>query len=261
LPISIYEINGMPEDERRALLSILVPPRLLERIGVDPRSFRNPAGKECVRFVCPENMPFLQIDVRRDPGDRDAAYFLDVSTSSFGQMEISFIIVNDPDGERFDIDRDASGLDTYFGTARRNIPEEVRALEAGLAPGQVRRGMRIMREMVISWDAFFQRAGHKFYFLEPLSYNSAILYEQNGFQYIKGREKMIWIDREFRPGGELHARLDGSTPFRRPANARTVRGRSWAIHDGILGEPWESPKMYKTVGVHAGAGTFTGDGY
>jgi hypothetical protein len=261
LPISIYEINVMPEAERAALLSILVPPRLLERFSIDPRTFRDPAGKECVRFICPENMPFLQIDVRRDPGDQDAVYFLDLSTSPFGQMEISFIIVNDPDGERFAIDRDANGLDTYFGTARRNIPEEIRAMEAGLAPGQVRRGLRVMQEMVLAWDDFFRRVEHKFYFLEPLSYNSAILYERTGFQYIKGKEKMLWIDREFHPGGELHARLDGSTPFRSPGNGRTVRGRSWAIHDGVLGEPWESPKMYKTIGVHAGVSTFTGEGY
>jgi hypothetical protein len=101
--------------------------------------------------------------------------------------------------------------------------------------------------------------GYKFYFLEPLGYNSAILYERAGFQYLKGKEYMVWIDREFRHGGLLRGRLDGSTPFRRPSLALTVRGRSWAIHDGILDEPWESPKMYKTVGVHAGVGTFTGE--
>jgi hypothetical protein len=251
----------MPAEERTALLSGLVPPRLLEVFSIDPRTFRNREGKDCLRIVCPEKMPFFQIDLRRDPSDRDAAYFLDVSNSPFGQMEISFIIVNDPDGERYTVDRDENGLETYFGTARRNIPEEIRALDAGLAPGQVRKGLRIMRDMVAAWDAFFERVGHKFYFLEPLSYNSAILYERSGFQYIKGKEKMKWIDQEFRPGGELHQRLDGSTPFRKPELARTVRGRSWAIHDGILGEPWESPKMYKTIGVNAGVSTFTGEGY
>ena len=225
-----------------------------------PQDVPEPSGTECVKFTCPDKMPFFQIDVRRDPADRDAAYFLDVSNSAFGQMEISFIIVNDPDGERFTIDRDENGHETYFGTARRNVPEEIRAMEAGLAPGQVRRGLRMMSEMVARWDAFFGRLGNKFYFLEPLWYNSAILYERAGFQYIKGKEKMEWIDQEFRPGGLLHARLDGSTPFRRPG-AWTVRGRSWAIHDGILDEPWESPKMYKTVGVHAGVSTFTGERY
>jgi acetoin utilization protein AcuC len=40
-----------------------------------------------------------------------------------------------------------------------------------------------------------------------------------------------------------------------------VRGRSWAIHDGILDTPWEGPKMCKKIGVHAGTSTFTGEGY
>jgi hypothetical protein len=261
LPTTIYELNRMPEAERSALLSLLVPARLFSMFSIDPRTFRNSSGIECVKFTCPDEMPFFQIDVRRDPADTDAAYFLDVSTSAFGQMEISFIIVNDPDGERFGIDRDENGHETYFGTARRNVPEELRAMEAGLAPGQVRRGLRMMSEMVACWDAFFGRLGNKFYFLEPLGYNSAILYERAGFQYLKGKGKMDWTDREFRPGGLLHARLDGSTPFRRPEHSRTVRGRAWAIHDGILDEAWESPKMYKTVDAHAGVNTFTGEKY
>ena len=174
-------------------------------------------------------------------------------------MEISFIIVNDPDGERFGIDRDENGHETYFGTARRNVPEGFRAMEAGLAPGQVRRGLRMMGEMVACWDDFLRPDGEQVLLSRAAGYTSAILYERR--VPVPGEGKMVWTDREFRPGGELHARLDGSTPFRRPSLARTVRGRAWAIHDGILDEPWESPKMYKTIGVHAGVNTFTGEGY
>ena len=261
MPTSVYEINGMPEKERETLLSILLPRHLLKRFSIDPETFRNDKGVRCVKFVCPERMPFFQVELRRDPGDRDAAYFLDVSTSAFGQMEISFVIVNDPDGDRFDIDVDEHGQDTYFGTARRNIPEEIRAMKAGLAPGQVRRGLKAMREIVGGWEAIFGALGLKFFFLEPLTYNSAILYERSGFAYLRGGEKMREIDREFRPGGALHVRLDGSTPFRMPGQEKTVRGRSWAIHDGILDQPWESPKMYKTIGVNGGVSTFTGEGY
>jgi len=251
----------MPEREREILLAPLIPERFLIMFSIDPERFTNPGGKRCVAFTCPEHMPFFQIELRREPADRDAAYFLDVSNTPFSQMEISFIIVNDPDGERFNIDIDEHGQDTYFGTARRNIPEEVRAMEAGLAPAQVRRGLRSMKDLVACWDRFFGSLGHKFYFLEPLSYNSAILYERGGFQYVSGKERMYYIDREFRPGGTLHGRLDNSTPFRKPEHWKTVRGRSWAIHDGILDEPWESPKMYKTIGVHGGVCTFTGEGY
>lgn len=251
----------MPEEEREALLSVLIPGRFLDLFSIDPVTFRNDKGVRCVRFVCPERMPFFQVDLRRDPDDRDAAFFLDVSMSPHGQMEISFIIVNDPDGERFHIDRDEHGQDTYFGTARRNIPEEIRAMKAGLAPGQVRRGLKSMKDLVDCWERFFGRLGYTFFFLEPLTYNSAILYERNGFQYLHGSEKMRWIDREFRPGGILFARLDESTPFRTPGQEKTVRGRSWAIHDGILDDPWESPKMYKAIGVRATVSTFTGEGY
>lgn len=261
MAVSVYEINKMTEKERERLLSVLIPSRFLGLFSIEPGTWTNRAGARCVRFICPEGMPFFQIELRRDPADRDAAYFLDVSVSPHEQMEISFIIVNDPDGERFDIDVDDSGQDTYFGTARRNLPEEIRAMEAGLAPAQVRRGLRAMVDLIACWDDFFGRTGHGFYFLEPLSYNSAILYERGGFQYVKGKEKMEHIDREFRPGGVLHARLDGSTPFRKPEHWKTVRGRSWAIHDGILDRPWESPKMYKTVGVRGGVSTFTGERY
>ena len=261
LPLSVYEINSMPEKERERFLSVLVPRRLLEIFSIDPETFRNDKGVRCVRFVCPEKMPFFQVDLRRDPDDRDAAYFLDLSNSVFGQMEVSFIIVNDPGSERFDIDVDEHGQDTYFGTARRNVPEEIRAMKAGLAPGQVRRGLKAIKEIIVCWEEFFGRVGHDFYFLEPLNYNSAILYERSGFQYLSGSEMMRKIDREFRPGGALFARLDGSTPFRMPGQEKTVRGRSWAIHDGILDTPWEGPKMCKKIGVHAGTSTFTGEGY
>lgn len=261
LPVSAYEFNDLPEKEREELSALLVPRRFLERFSVDPKTFRGPDGARWVTFTCPKGMPFFQVDVRRSPGERDAIYFLDISSSPYGQMEISFVIVNDPDGDRYNIDVDEEGRNTHFGTALRNLPEEIRAMRDGLAPGQVRRGLRAMRDMVSCWETFFGKLGHRFFFLEPLSYNSAILYERNGFQYLSGKERMARIDREFRPGGSLHARLDGSTPFRMPGQEKTVRGRSWAIHDGILEEPWESPKMYKTIGVNAGVSTFTGEGY
>jgi hypothetical protein len=52
----------------------------------------------------------------------------------------------------------------------------------------------------------------------------------------------------FQPGGDLHTQLDGSTPFRKPDAANSIRKRSWAIHDGILGEPFTNVTMYKRIG-------------
>ncbi len=44
----------------------------------------------------------------------------------------------------------------------------------------------------------------------------------------------------------LRAALDGRTPFRQPGAERTVRGRSWALHDGV--GRWGGVKMFKLVG-------------
>jgi hypothetical protein len=69
------------------------------------------------------------------------------------------------------------------------------------------------------------------------------------------------IDREFLPGGRLYERLDGSTAFRMRGAEKSVRGRSWAIQDGILAGPWVSPRIYKPVGKIVGVNTFHGEGF
>ena len=59
----------------------------------------------------------------------------------------------------------------------------------------------------------------------------------------------------FSEGGDLFPLLDGSTPFRSPEAANSIRLRSWAIHDGILGEPFTNVTMYKLIGKHSGVNT------
>jgi hypothetical protein len=57
----------------------------------------------------------------------------------------------------------------------------------------------------------------------------------------------------------LYRALDGSNLFRQPDQWRSVRGRAWAIHDGILevlGARWDKLRMVKQVGEHAGVDTF-----
>ena len=131
-------------------------------------------------------------------------------------------------------------------------------MQAGLAPGQVRRGLRLSRSLLPHFERFVENLGHDYYLMEPLAYHNAILFERLGFNYVQGLRKMASIHAAFQPEGELHARLDGSTTFRLPDGWRTVRGRSWAIHDGILGEPFHGIRMYKHIGVHAGIDTFPG---
>lgn len=138
-------------------------------------------------------------------------------------------------------------------------------MAAGLAPGQVRSGLRLLGRVLEAMDDFCRLFGKELFLVEPLFYHSALLYERHGCDYLLGRDLMETIDREFHPGGRLYRALDGSTAFRQPGFDRTIRGRSWAIHDGILdaldGAVWGGVKMYRLAGRPGGASTFSGAEY
>jgi hypothetical protein len=205
------------------------------------------------------------VEVRASRDDRDAVLLVDVDMSPFAVPELSFVQITDPTAERFGIDRDEEGRDTLFGTVTRNREEEARALAAGLAPGQVRRGLRLLGRVMAAMEDFCRLLGKELFLVEPLFYHSALLYERHGCAYLVGEDLMSRIDAEFQPGGFLHAALDRETVFRQPGFDRTARGRSWAIHDGILSvlgnAPWGGIKMYRQLGRAASVSTFPGGAY
>ena len=106
-----------------------------------------------------------------------------------------------------------------------------------------------------TFEAFIIHLGHQLHFAEPLYYHNAVIFERFGFAYQRGRRLMERIQRGFQPGGDLLSQLDGSTPFRQPEAAHSIRLRSWAIHDGILGEPFQNVTMYKQTNQHANIST------
>jgi hypothetical protein len=105
-------------------------------------------------------------------------------------------------------------------------------------------------------ESFAASLGKERFFIEPLAYHNAILFERYGFAYVRGRVVMERIHEGFQAGGDLLTKLDGATPFRMPGAENSVRGRSWAIHDGILEEKWSGVRMYKRVNHHANICTF-----
>ena len=259
---SIYELNHLPPEERTPVYRALIPPAVFTTFEIDRNTLLNRRGEEVVQFHTPESHGFVSVEVKERPDDTDAIFFLQLSDTPFMEnLELSFVVINDPRRERFNIDRDGEGRDTLFGTALRNIPEEERAMNAGLMPGQVRPGLRMLTELIRLLERFASRLTRSIISCEALFYHNAIQYERHGFGYLEGKKMMEGIDREFLPAGRLYERLDGSTPFRGKGAEKTVRGRSWAIQDGILGEPWESPKLYKPVGKEVGVNTFHGQDY
>jgi hypothetical protein len=257
---SLQELNGLPAPLREGLYGRLIPAEVCARYGVDPATGFNAAGHRLLRIFAAPEQSWARIELRASRDDRDPLVLVDIEVGPFGVPELSFVQITDPGSQRFGIDRDENGQDTLFGTVARNLPEERRAVAGGLAPGQVRTGLRLLGRVLDGIDDFCRLFGKELFLVEPLFYHSALLYERHGCDYLLGRELMETIDGEFRDGGRLCRTLDGSTVFRQPGFERTIRGRSWAIHDGVLsaldGAAWTGVKMFRRVGRHARVSTF-----
>ncbi len=261
----IKRINSMSQSEKEGLYRLLIPPSLFKRFQINPLTFTDYEGTRLVRFYCPEREETVMVELKRKAQDPDPIYSIQASDSvDFTQVNWDFLIINDPDSDRFNIDVDEQGRDTLWGRASRNLPEEERALRAGLAPGQVRQGLGLTREVIAGLEYFARILDIKTISLEALFYHNAIVYERCGFTYFEGFKRMQRIHQAFQPGGKLFQMLDSSSAFRQRGFEKTVRGRSWAIHDGvvseidddILDEGWYSPKMYLMVGQPRSVSTF-----
>lgn len=255
-PISIFAANNLSENAKRRLYRTLLPPAVLRERGIDPVSWNGPDGNPAVEIQAEPGSHTLSLNVR---AAGEPFLTLEIGDNRINGFDLQFIRLEDPQAERFAVDRDAHGRDTHLGTVRRNLAEEERAMRAGLSPGQVRRGSRGLRATLLQIESFMALMAHSAYSLEPLSYATAWLFERLGFAYARGHALMDEIHGAFQPGGALHRALDASTPFRRSEQARTVRGRAWAIQDGVLAaidREWGGVRMVKQIGRHAGVATF-----
>lgn len=255
--------------EKERIYSSIIPPHLFTHTGISPLTLASGDNRRMLTVIAPEGFSFARMEVRHNPDSPLTIFFLDITETHYHQMELSFCIINDPYAERFAVDLDQNGTNNAFTSLGRNIPEELKAMQSGLFPIQTSRGMNMFGEFLALFELFVDALGMEIIMAEPLTYDNAIRYEKHGFDYLNGRGMMMEINREFRPGGALFRKLDGSSPFRMPGMEKTVHGRSWAIHDGILNdarnepgverirnESWEDIRIYKSIGVHAGVDTF-----
>lgn len=259
LPFTIRQLNNLPESVKRRMYRGLIPPALLARLGIDPIQWTDSNKDERVFLNAAENSEKVLITAQASPSEEDEFFALELADNTLNGIELNLIVLNDPATPRYSIDRTEDGQPTMFGTLRRNLNAEEKAMSAGLAPGQVRAGLGGSRMVFEQIDAFLSMLGHRAYFLEPLTYASAWVFERRGFAYVRGHKLMDDIQREFQPGGKLYECLDDGSAFRKRDQTHTVRGRAWAIHDGILDAldiRWDKIRMVKQIGRHAGVDTF-----
>ena len=249
-PSTISGINRLPDNEKRSLYARYIPSELLNIFNIPPLT--SAQGHNLLQFRFAAGSSDVEMRLYHQLDFPDPILYAHLTDTLNGQIHVLLYILNDPTSPRFDVDMMPDGTPTKFGTYRRNIDAEIKALEAGLAPGQVRRGLRLLGQAIEAFEGFVTSLGHDIYFVEPLYYHNALIFERYGFSYQMGKRLMDSIHAGFQPGGDLSIQLDGSTPFRKTEGANEIRKRSWAIHDGILGEPFTNVTMYKNVGKKAG---------
>lgn len=242
---SIAGINNLPDQQQRDIFIPLVPKDIFERFSLPP-DLIDEHGNNLLEIIGKPGGQSLELRMYHQAGFPDPILYSHLTDTLIGQVHVLMYVMNDPFSPRFDIDRMPDGTKTAFGTRTRNLEAELAAMQAGLLPGQIRKGLNILSEAVMSFEIFVQNLGHTMYFNEPLYYHNAIIFERYGFSYQRGRRKMEAIHNRFQEDETLIAQL-GTTPFRRPEARTSIFYRTWAIHDGILGEKFDQVTMYKQV--------------
>jgi hypothetical protein len=253
-PSTIGGINKLPEQEKRAIYARYIPGELVQKFNLPELA----QDHDLLQFHFAEGSSDVEMRVYHQAGFADPVLYAHLADTLNGQIHVLLYILNDPGAPRFDVDRMPDGSPTRFGTLKRNLVAERAALDYGLAPGQVRRGLRLLQPAMAAFEGFITSLGHDMYFVEPLYYHNAVIFERYGFAYQVGKRKMEAIHAGFQEGGELRQLLDDANPFRSPGAANSIRLRSWAIHDGILGEPFTDVTMYKRIGKSADISTTPG---
>ncbi len=255
-PSSIGGINLLPEANKREIYSSIIPAVLFERFNIPPQN--SIRSSSFLKFKFEPGSTDAEISLFHEPRFPDPILYGHLTDTINGQIHILLYVLNDPYSNRFDVDRLPDGSLTRFGTLKRNLQAEKAALEANLAPGQVRHGLRLLSQAISSFEIFVSNLGHDVYFVEPLYYHNAIIFERYGFTYQLGRKLMDRIETGFSEGGEFQKQLDQVSTFKKTAAVKSIRMRSWAIHDGILGEPFTNVTMYKHIGKSSGVSTCPG---
>lgn len=252
-PHTISAVNALSSDEKREIYARLIPLELLNLFDLTLDQLYQDTAR--FQLSCPSGSGLAEMRLYHQAGFPDPILYGQITDTLNGQIHVLLYILNDPRSPRFDVDVMPDGTPTRFGTVVRNLPAEIAAMEYGLAPGQVRRGLRMLEPAIRRFEHFVSSLGQEMYFNEPLYYHNAVIFERYGFAYAKGRRLMERIQAGFAPGGDLLPLLDGSTPFRKPEAAHSIRLRSWALHDRLLGEPFTNVTMYKYIGKNAGINT------
>ena len=249
----------MSEEEKRNIFLPLIPEPIYQKFSLS-KTLKDEQGNELLSIRGKPGSQSLELSLFHKHNFPDPIIYAHLVDTLNAQIHVLLYIMNDPNAKRFNVDTLPDGTKTEFGTKYRNLDAELNAMEAGLLPGQIRKGLNILSEAVQAFNTFVKQLGHSMYFIEPLYYHNAVIFERYGFSYQKGRRKMQEINRLFSAENSpiLKNLSSPSSPFRKEQAKNSIFYRSWAIHDDILGEKFNDVTMYKILDKKANIDTAPG---
>jgi acetoin utilization protein AcuC len=243
---SIATILRLPHSEQRNLFLQLIPREVIDKFQLNSNMIDD-EGRDLICLSGEADTQSLEVSIFHEYGFEDPLIYCHITDTLNNQIHVLLYIMNDPSSPRFDVDIMPDGTRTIFGAEVRNLEAEQAAMEFGLMPGQIRKGLTLLGEAVEAFEGFVDSLGHNIYFVEPLYYHNAITFEKYGFNYQAGKRRMELIHTGFSSDKYLSSLLENK-PFRKSEAKNSLFFRSWAIHDGILGEPYTYVTMYKMIG-------------
>jgi len=149
-PTTITGINYLPVSEKREIYARMIPPALIDHFNI-PAGFIDQDGNDLLSFKYSPDSPSVEMALKHEIDFPDPIQYGHLTDTLNGQVHVLLYILNDPKSERYNVDQLPDGQKTLFGTRKRNLEAEAAALIAGLAPGQVRRGLRMLSKAIISF--------------------------------------------------------------------------------------------------------------
>ena len=138
-PSTISGINQLSNPEKRQIYARVIPPELLDRFHLSP-FLVDKEGNSLLHLKADPGSTSIEMSLFHKHGFPDPILYGHITDTINGKLHVLLYILNDPDSPRFDVDHMPDGTPTSFGTRYRNIEAEIAAMQAGLTPGQIRRG-------------------------------------------------------------------------------------------------------------------------
>lgn len=145
---------------------------MLAEFDINPRTWKNPDKLQQVKLEAEPGSDKVKITAWYGADPQNEFFYTELADNQYNGIDLNFLIASNPLSEKFRTDYDDEGRETLFGTVRRNLVEEEKAMRAGLAPGKLARACALRRSFSYTSNLLHHDVASCF-LLEPLTYVSA----------------------------------------------------------------------------------------